>query len=293
MATKSPLDLAAEVDARLGQDGSEGVAAFRSILAWADEPSSPPPSRASALECVTRAVSSSTHMLLLARDAGLVGEVIRRLPCIDDDVVFARMAHLLKELGSFAVTAADVKTVFSLVTGKDGGAGVGSAARQETLHETLVALLEAGSPVSSYFWMEGPNSAIEVEAETTFDSKWPSAYAALAWVLFEDLPPGKSAAAPAAAYEPRVLCFVSTAGVGLEVFLQEGALIVRTTPASFCCVPFRFEVGRWYHIVVVHSYSFSGSKMQVYINGMQRYEAAVKYPSCSGILAQRTIGNVS
>ena len=236
--------------------------------------------------------------------------------CADAACFHAALA-LIAELGRFSA-GTEVKTLYACATGRiplackcsKEEAGTETSETETEIDEKelgsrRLAILRclgtmfcgcAHASVSDFFWFSNHQAAIEVDSETVFDRKWPNSYFASVWVLFDRLP-ARTRNTPVVPYEPRLLCFVSSAGVGVEVFVSGADLVVRTSSRHAVRVPCALEPHRWYHVLLCHALSrelFSrSSRLAVYVDGALCADVLADYPATSGVLAQRTIGNVS
>ena len=256
--------------------------------------------RCEALRRLAEVLPATPRNQVVCARARTTRGLVRFLAQCADGACFRAALALLAALGRFSA-GTEVKTLYAYATDRAPLACADAAehgVRRLAVLRCLTTMLCgcAHASVSDFFWFSHSQAAIEVDSETVFDRKWPGSYFASVWVLFDRLP-ARTRNTPVMPYEPRLFCFVSAAAVGVEVYVSGADLVVRTSTRHAVRVPCALEPNRWYHIVLSHTLIrelFSrSSRMSVFVNGAPASEVIADYPATTGVLAQRTIGNVS
>ena len=257
--------------------------------------------RCEALRRLAEVLPATPRNQVICARARTTRGLVRFLPQCADLACFRAALALVAALGRFSA-GTEVKTLYMYATDRAQLACADAAdlgVRRLAVLRCLTTMFCgcAHASVSDFFWFSNHQAAIEVDSETVFDRKWPGSYFASVWVLFDRLPARSPRATPVVPYEPRLFCFVNSAGVGVEVFVSGADLVVRTSTRHAVRVPCALEPNRWYHVLLSHTLIrelFSrSSRMSVFVNGALAAEVIADYPACTGVLAQRTIGNVS
>lgn len=174
------------------------------LFPWIDQTF--PGQQDQAVRHLTKLFSSSVHNKVVATEARVTGYIAEHLGGFCEDKHFEAMLALFVELSKFSVEGEDIKTFYSYVTGKRPicrGLPCKQRARQLQAYRALVDILN-GSDVTwplKFFLLEGERNeaSIQMRANTSFDKKWPSEYAFMIWVMFDDIPTKDSK------YEPRLI----------------------------------------------------------------------------------------
>ena len=148
---------------------------------------------------------------------------------------------------------------------------------------------------NNFFYFDGVKSGLAIpEIE-----KWPShGYAFSTWIRVESYSHPRPHSVPKKFHQPRLFCFLTSDGCGVECFFDNERLILQVTTSRnktfiYSMSQFTLKPRRWYHLVISHSVGMFGSnEVRMYVDGVAvEIVKNSKYPSVNAPLKRCYIGS--
>lgn len=192
-------------------------------------------------------------------------------------------------LATHHISVKQVKKIFKLFQAKEATFSVWilklwSLTRQSYYWSNAFQLLQRlwhgrdGRP-DNYFEFDGHGSGLMLPP-LKFP---PSAYTVCMWVMIESF----SSPFVKDTYQPYLYSLVTEEGVGVETFIYNGKLAIRTIPNTSPNNPkketkiinYNLDPGRWYFIAATHEYHYlKNDQINMYIDGELVQTNSLAYP---------------
>eukprot|EP00026_Physarum_polycephalum_P000081 Phypoly_transcript_00081.p1 GENE.Phypoly_transcript_00081~~Phypoly_transcript_00081.p1 ORF type:complete len:2336 (+),score=350.42 Phypoly_transcript_00081:123-7130(+) len=242
--------------------------------------------KAKMLDDVTHIVSKSSRNRYVCCNWGLLDLLLELIPKIKNEILFDKILKLVSVLGTHSVSIANVKQCLRTLT-----VTATTSAPFDMYHAKLLATYDTMTNKqgpNEFFDFDGDNSGIKISPI----EKWPNSYSISMWVCvesFDHIDKTKNQF-----YEPRLFCFLSSRGDGVEAYFLRDSLCIRTNGSHKVQLKkYRFSVNRWHHVCIVHTYQWwvlGNSSVQIYVNGTLLEQIGLKYPNTNNAFTMCYLG---
>jgi hypothetical protein len=245
------------------------------------------------IESVLSMLTKSTLNLSCACEVGLADVVLDVFPLVSEEVVQQQLIQVLQTLGTHSLTVKQLKRFFGLmkVDPKD-------SSRPHYNPWLLDALqnMKCKDRPANFFYFDGSHSGLALPPIEYFPNT--RGYTFSTWLRIESYDHPHPDQVPRRHYQPRLFCFSSRDGSGVQAFFNNKRLTVEVTlsPGKVFVESLDFVLKpriKFYHLVITHQVAptFGQPELKIYVDTYLRLTKPMKYPNFKGkVLSHSFIG---